>query len=60
MVRILIVTSAAAAALLSGCQTVETTEAGVVGVDRDQQMMVSAEEVHAGQEVAHGGPGLHR
>jgi len=53
MVRILIVTSAAAAALLSGCQTVETTEAGVVGVDRDQQMMVSAEEVHAGSVKAY-------
>jgi predicted Zn-dependent protease len=53
MVRILIVTTAAAAALLSGCQTVETTQAGVVGVDRDQQMMVSAEEVHAGSVKAY-------
>jgi predicted Zn-dependent protease len=53
MVRILIVTTTAAAALLSGCQTVETTQAGVVGVDRDQQMMVSAEEVHAGSVKAY-------
>jgi len=52
-IRILLVTSAAAAAFLSGCQTVDTTQAGVVGVDRDQQMMVSAEEVHAGSVKAY-------
>jgi predicted Zn-dependent protease len=34
-------------ALLAGCQTVETTKAGAVGVDREQRMMVSSEEVQA-------------
>jgi predicted Zn-dependent protease len=40
-------------ALLSGCQTVDTTKSGVVGVDRDQRMMVSAEEVNAGAAKAY-------
>ena len=31
--------------LASGCQTVHTTSAGTVGVDRSQMMMVSAQEV---------------
>jgi predicted Zn-dependent protease len=48
MVRIVILACAAAAALASGCQTVETTKPGTVGVDREQQMAVSAEEVNAG------------
>ena len=48
MIRTLLVAWAGAAVLLSGCQTVETTQAGVVGVDREQQMAVSAEEVNAG------------
>ena len=30
------------AGLLTGCQTVQTTHGGVVGVDREQRMMVSA------------------
>jgi len=54
MVRIVLVTfGLAAAAALSGCQTVDTTKAGVVGVDRDQRMMVSAEEVNAGSAKAY-------
>jgi predicted Zn-dependent protease len=32
--------------LASGCQTVETTQEGMVGVDRTQHMLVSAEEVN--------------
>jgi predicted Zn-dependent protease len=48
MVRILVVAWAGAAVLLSGCQTVETTKPGAVGVDREQRMAVSAEEVNAG------------
>jgi len=52
MVRILLI-SAAAAAFLSGCQSVETTQAGVVGVDRDQRMAVSSEEVNAGSAKAY-------
>jgi predicted Zn-dependent protease len=34
-------------AFLAGCQTVETTQGGAVGVDRDQRMMVSSEDVQA-------------
>ena len=37
---------AALAALSSGCQTVQTTQAGAVGVDRQQQMMVSSASVN--------------
>jgi predicted Zn-dependent protease len=32
---------------LAACQTVETTKGGAVGIDRDQRMAVSAEEVNA-------------
>jgi len=52
-VRAFLISSAAAAALLSGCQTAETTQAGVVGVDRDQRFLVSAEEVNAGAQKAY-------
>lgn len=34
-----------AAALLAGCQTVQTTRGGAVGVDREQRMFVSAAQV---------------
>jgi predicted Zn-dependent protease len=37
----------AVAAGLLGCQTVETTKEGTVGVDRQQRMMVSEQEVNA-------------
>jgi predicted Zn-dependent protease len=40
-------------ALGAGCQTVETTKEGAVGIDRDQRMMVSAEEVNAGSVKAY-------
>lgn len=53
MVRASIVAISVSLAFLSGCQTVETTQAGVVGVDRDQRMMVSAEEVNAGAAKAY-------
>lgn len=53
MTRKYLIAIAAAAALAGGCQTVDTTKAGVVGVDRDQRMMVSAEEVHAGSVKAY-------
>ena len=36
---------AAAVALLAGCQTVQTTRGGAVGVDREQRMFVSASQV---------------
>jgi predicted Zn-dependent protease len=48
MVRMFLITGVTATALLCGCQTVETTKGGTVGVDREQQMAVSAEEVNAG------------
>lgn len=47
MMRRLLIAAALPAVLLSGCQTVETTKAGAVGVDREQRMMVSSEEVQA-------------
>ena len=47
MTRILLVAGSLCAFLAAGCQTVETTKAGAVGVDREQRMMVSAEEVDA-------------
>lgn len=40
-------------ALVAGCQSVETTQPGVVGVDRDQRMMVSAEDMEAGSKKAY-------
>jgi predicted Zn-dependent protease len=52
MIRTFLVISITTA-LVSGCQTVDTTQAGVVGVDRDQRMMVSAEEVNAGSAKAY-------
>ncbi len=33
--------------LLAGCETVQTTERGTVGVDRTQRMMISAEQINA-------------
>jgi predicted Zn-dependent protease len=53
MVRKLLISTAASAALLSGCQTVDTTKSGVVGVDRDQRFLVSADEVNAGAQKAY-------
>ena len=53
MVRHFMIVTAAAAAFLTGCQSVDTTKPGVVGVDRDQRMMVSSEEVNAGAVKAY-------
>ena len=47
MTRAFLVAAVFSGAMLAGCQTVETTKAGTVGVDREQRMMVSAEEVQA-------------
>jgi hypothetical protein len=49
-------TVAFAAVLLIGitaCQTVKTTESGVVGVNRKQRMLVSEEEVEKGADTAY-------
>lgn len=40
-------------ALLGGCQSVETTKEGAVGVDRQQRMMVSSQEVDASSQKAY-------
>src|SRR5688572_32348497 len=52
MLRTLLI-AGLSAAFLSSCQSVDTTKPGVVGVDRDQRMMVSAEEVNAGSAKAY-------
>ena len=44
---------AAAMLLVSGCETVKTTSAGAVGVDRKQQMLVSEETVEQGAAQAY-------
>jgi predicted Zn-dependent protease len=54
MMRAFLVATAASVALLSGgCQSVDTTKEGAVGVDRQQRMMVSSEEVDAGSKKAY-------
>jgi predicted Zn-dependent protease len=53
MNRKILVLAAAAALGVAGCQTVETTKGGTVGVDRQQRMAVSAEEVNAGAQKAY-------
>jgi predicted Zn-dependent protease len=53
MIRTFSLAMAASAALLSGCQSVETTKEGAVGVDRQQRMMVSAEEVQKSSTQAY-------
>ena len=40
-------------ALLWGCQSVDTTQGGTVGVDRQQYMAVSSQEVEAGAKQAY-------
>ena len=53
MLRSSIAAVSVSLAMLAGCQTVDTTKSGVVGVDRDQRMMVSADEVNAGAAKAY-------
>jgi predicted Zn-dependent protease len=48
--RLLLVVSLLGAA---GCQTVQTTQSGVVGVDRPQSMLLSSAEVNASAEKAY-------
>ncbi len=54
MMRAYLLALAAAAALLPGCTSVETTKAGAVGIEREQRMAVSAEEVAASSKKAYG------
>ncbi len=44
---------AASVLFSAGCETVETTKPGRVGVDRKQRMMISEEEVEKGSEQAY-------
>jgi predicted Zn-dependent protease len=53
MNRPLLLAVSFSAALAAGCQTVETTQGGTVGVDRPQRMAVSSEEVNAGAQKAY-------
>jgi predicted Zn-dependent protease len=53
MMRKFWLATAVSAVLLSGCQSVDTTKEGTVGVDRQQRMMVSAEEVQASSTKAY-------
>ena len=53
MNRRLSIAFAAAVSLVAGCQTVETTKAGAVGVERQQRMLVSAEQVREGAAQAY-------
>src|SRR5437763_13860095 len=43
----------AALALVAGCQSVDTTRQGAVGVERHQRMLVSSEQMNAGAEKAY-------
>lgn len=52
MMRTLLL-AALMAALAAGCQTVETTQAGTVGVNRQQSMLVSSEQMNQGAEKAY-------
>jgi predicted Zn-dependent protease len=53
MMRTFVLALAASAAFVSGCSTVETTKEGAVGIDRQQRMAVSSEEVDAGSRQAY-------
>ena len=50
MIRAFLIATAASAALLCGCETVDTTKAGAVGIERHQQMLVSEQEVEASSQ----------
>jgi len=53
MNRKLLIVLAASAAFTGGCQTVDTTQPGVVGVDRHQRMLISSEQMDAGAAKAY-------
>jgi predicted Zn-dependent protease len=48
-----IVISFFAAALAAGCETVDTTKSGEVGVERHQRMLVSSEEINQASDKAY-------
>lgn len=51
--REFILVAAASAAMLPGCQTVDTTKSSAVGIDRHQHMLVSSEQVNASADKAY-------
>jgi predicted Zn-dependent protease len=53
MNRKLIIAAALSAAFMGGCETVDTTKAGAVGVERHQRMALSSEEVNAEAQKAY-------
>lgn len=53
MNRKLIIVAALSAAFSAGCETVDTTKAGAVGVERHQRMALSSEEVNAEAQKAY-------
>jgi predicted Zn-dependent protease len=53
MNRPFVIVFALSAALAAGCETVETTKSGAVGVDRQQRMAVSSEEVNKSAEQSY-------
>lgn len=53
MNRYLLIAACVSAAFATGCETVETTKAGAVGVERQQRMAVSSEEVNASAEKSY-------
>src|SRR3954470_24947917 len=48
-----IILAAVVAAFTAGCETVDTTKSGAVGVERHQRMALSSEEVNSGAEKAY-------
>src|SRR3954465_11207197 len=53
MNRKLVMVAALCAAFTGGCETVDTTKSGAVGVERHQRMALSSEEVNSGAEKAY-------
>ena len=51
--KLFIVAATGSLLLATGCETVKTTSAGAVGVDRKQQMLVSNETVEQGAAQAY-------
>jgi predicted Zn-dependent protease len=51
--RLLVLGAASLLAFVAGCETVKTTNAGAVGVDRKQQMLVSSEAIDQGAAEAY-------
>jgi len=53
MKKVILMSVAASFLVLAGCETVNTTNAGAVGVDRKQQMLVPSETIEQGAAQAY-------